>query len=770
MKKVALLISAVLVTYTTGLAQSFGLNIDNGEAKLWRFVSDEREQVEESSVMAVGDSLFLDSEQSATINLEENTRLLFRGKGALSLSIDNSSLSVHFDEGQILIDRNSPEKFSDIVIHHKGYDFTLEGTAVAIRSTRQGKPTAAVIRGSVQMSSQSGESLTILAGQFGAVDESGSLSSGDLSERAIQSLESWAGLEAESTEKEVADAIEADETEESFTEQLPETQDLTVDEQETETENIAEADGSALDVAEDQPASTDPVQPVSVPAEQSDDTEPQQPTEEKTAEEPETETVAAVTTAPPQAYSSSPNWEFGAGIVTVDGQQWTRLNLGVDVPIWKFGVFFDLEFFIDEKGDFSDKGWNFKDNWAEALARKVRYVRFGSEEDPLFVKFGALSNVTFGYGFVVDRFTNMLRYPDQRLPGLQLYVNDVSKFGITAQTLVADFLDFRNDGGVMAGRLAFRPFKTSQTPIVNGISIGATYATDRNMYAPAREWKAEKGAEDLEKIIESGELTENVREFMENRGINPDKMIADLETLRDAQKRTESFSIIGGDIGIPLIRNPLLSLDLYAQGATRQDRKGWGIGAPGISLNVWRLWASLEYRRVQGKFQPGHFDTYYLEERLRRDPLSTKVDHLKDDTLNGVFGRMGFNIANVLVVDGAYQYMIGKKDDNKDQRFEASATIGSMIMERIPKLNRAEAYYQKTRIGSDFRYNRDGERRSGNDSFFSKTPYTYYGYRTGFEIAEGASLVLDYRYGFKVDQDQNLVSDNHVSILTAITF
>ena len=139
------------------------------------------------------------------------------------------------------------------------------------------------------------------------------------------------------------------------------------------------------------------------------------------------------------------------------------------MPIWKFGVFFDVELFIDDQGKISDKGWNFKDEPLDAITRKIRYIRFGKEEDPLFIKFGGLSSVTLGYGFLVDRFTNMLHYPDQKLLGLQFNLNDIGPIGITLQTLVADFKDFKDDGGVVAARLAFAPLKMSEIPIIKGI-------------------------------------------------------------------------------------------------------------------------------------------------------------------------------------------------------------------------------------------------------------------------------------------------------------
>lgn len=192
-----------------------------------------------------------------------------------------------------------------------------------------------------------------------------------------------------------------------------------------------------------------------------------------------------------------------------------------------------------------------------------------------------------------------------------------------------------------------------------------------------------------------------------------------------------------------------------------------GNRAPGVALKVWKLWANLEYRHVQGKFTPGYFGTYYLDERVLRkyasDPkntkklqVSTKESRIPDDDLNGIYGRLGFNIADALIIDGAYQYLLGKEDE--DQRFEATASLGDIILSKIPKINKAEAYIFKTNIGTV------------NDAFFEKSEFMYWGYRAGLEISKGASLIWDSRYGYKKNDEGKLVSDNFISVQTAITF
>jgi hypothetical protein len=498
------------------------------------------------------------------------------------------------------------------------------------------------------------------------------------------------------------------------------------------------------------------------------------PVADKPAEKPADKTPAPSSAEAPE----KPSYELSAGSVTVNGQQWTRIAFGVDLPLWKFGVFFDLEAFLDQQGNFSNKGWDFKNDPYDAVMRKIRYVRFGHENDPLFVKVGGLSDVTIGHGFIVDHFTNMLHYPDQKLLGAQVYINDVTPIGLTVQAMSADLQEFRGkyDGGVGALRLAVKPLKMLSLPLLSNLSIGGTYAVDRNMYAPARDWQP---SEDQRRaLMDSMILTPAQKQQYRDSGLYNDSALSQIEKENAVKGLVKSFGIYGIDLNLPIITTSLLSLDLYAQSGMRDDSvPGWGFGAPGVALKLWRLNAQVEYRHTQGRFAPGFFDQYYLDERLTRSPtIETKAAMLQDDTLNGVFGALGFDIANVLVVNGSYQFMKGKTDEQKDQRFELTGNIGQAVLGRIPKIRKLEAYIYKTNVGSDIvKYDSTGTPVVTNgkftyDGFFEKTPFMYYGYRVGFEISPGATLICDTRFGFTRDNSGALVPNNNVCVQTAFTF
>ena len=780
MKRTASVVTALLLT----LAVSAGANpltvtVQKGSAEVIRSGTGEQTIISDTGSLASGDAISLAEGQLASVAIEKNAAILLKGPSSCTFSLSGSQLSIAIDDGQILLNRKKPYELSQVTITAKGFSFVPMGTCAAVKTSKEAQPTTAVVSGKVRMQSPSGAAIVVEQGNYGSVGSDGAPTTGALSPRAVESLNEWASsVPVSGTEDEAAPAggtkNQPSSAEPSNTATAPAP--TAAPSTSPATPEDASDSGEKTPAAEaqkDASTSSSGVQPAAkadatAPAAQEKAADKQQ---DDTAEKPEKKEEPGArkvdkTPAPP----SSPKWEISAGTATVDDEQWTRLAVGVDVPIWKFGIFFDVELFIDNDGNFSDKGWNFGDDWLDALSRKIRYIRFGQEGEPLFIKIGGLSSVTMGYGFLVDRFTNMLHYPDQKQLGLQFDLNDISPIGITLQTLVADFKDFDIDGGVVAARLGFRPLKMTGIPIVKGISLSGSYATDLNQFAPARKWDftmtGERWDRDLDGITDSSfyyddfgddPIYERIREIKQSND--------DFDTViehRDqwASRETDPFGLIGADIGIPIITTSLVGLDLYGQGALRDDGKhGWGIGAPGVSLKVWRIWANVEYRHVEGRFQPGYFGTYYLDERLLRDPeITTKEQRLADDTLNGVFGRLGFNIADVLLIDGSYQYMIGQQEESKDQRFEAVASLGELVLSKIPKLNRAEVYYYKSRIGNE------------DDAFFEKTPFMYFGYRAGFEIAAGASLIWDARYGFKHDENGRLVANNNISVQTAITF
>lgn len=802
-----LLSCAALIGAATINGSTFRATVENGSMTVVRKPSMDQLTITDTGTVLNTDSLIIPSGSSAHIQLEDSTLFLCKGPLNCGFNSDNISLKISLEgEGQIFLDRKKPYSMGWIEIVSKGFLFRPIGTSAAVKTTSNGSPSTAVLEGKMNMQSPNGEVIIIEKGNFGAVGSDGKLTSGSLPPKAVESLQQWingvknpgkTAPQSSVVQQDVAQPQQVMKTETVpvATEQqvapntTPVSTPAAAQATSTTPEKSAEADKTTppesgkkdkkknRQKTEAQAGSANPAavpaasESNNAPGSESKATTPGKETEKK----PDDSKQSSVPGAP-----AAPKWEMGAGLVTVDNQQWTRIALGVDVPLWKFGIFFDLELFIDADGRLSNKGWNFSDDWFDALTRKIRYIRFGQETDPLFVKVGGLSNVTLGYGFLVDRFTNMLHYPDQKLLGLQFNLNDLTPIGLTLQTVVADFKDFRNDGGVLGTRLGFKPLKMTQIPIVSGINIAGSYAVDLNQYAPARKWTVTAPASvRLYDYLRSKNISQK-EAFDETISIlNSDPRSDSVKYSKEkaATRADDQYGLIGGDVSAPLISSTILNLDLYGQAGMRDDGKhGWGIGAPGVALKLAMLWANVEYRRVQGRFTPGYFNTYYLDERIIRNytdlegtRISIKEDRIPDDNLNGVFGRLGFDIAHVLTIDGSYQYMVGKNRNNTDQRFEITGSIGDMIMQKIPKINRLEAYFTKSEIGN-YITEIDTNGNKTYDKFLDKTPFMYYGYRLGFEITQGASLICDWRFGYKTKSNGKLASNNFLSVQTAIAF
>ncbi|MFP4015157.1 MAG: hypothetical protein ACLFVQ_13805 [Chitinispirillaceae bacterium] len=790
-RKALLCLMAAAVLFQTAHSQTFKMNVGENEVDLWRFSSGQKETVKDSTVIGIGDTLYATADQEVAIQLESTSKLLVKGPAVLTFAGKDSKLDIVLNEGQVFLDRNEPHQFEELTLAVKGFSIVPLGTGVAVKTTRQGNPTTAVLKGQVEMMSPLGESITIGPRQFATVDPSGKLTSGGLNEKGLQQLEKWTGLRAESAQEKAVARAKEEPAEKAEDEApavvhtaavVPNDTEPAPEEPKAEAPSAEEPEAAqaAPDTEEkkDEPAKVEKpakktsasAQPISAPPSPKQETESASETAE-TQEAPEAETESAASEG---GLFQAPSYELGAGMATVNDEQWTRIALGIDVPIWKFGVFLDLELFLDADNQLSDKGWDFGDNWPDALARKIRYIRFGHENDPLYVKFGGLSDVTLGYGIIMDRFTNMLHYPDQKLLGLQFSLNDITPLGLTLQSVISDFAEAEEQGGIGALRLAVSPLKTTSIPLFKNLQVGATYALDRNVHAPAKKWTLSPEDALIKDLLLTEELQSSqdlIRTIIKKNSpdIDPDEFLRVLEEEEKIKNKVKPFDLAGLDVGLPIIQTPLLNMDLYGQAAVRlDDEEGWGMGAPGVQVEIWKLWGNLEYRRINGKFTSGFFDQYYLDERLSRETLESKADDLDSVTLNGVFGKIGADLSGFFTIEGSYQYLIG--EDDKDQRYGLSGHLGEQIISRIPKVSVAEIYLRNSNIGTTPQYTKDGIPVLGTKAgLFHKTEYMYWGYKAGFEISSGATLLWDYRYGWQM-KNGKLVSDNNMSLQTALQF
>ncbi len=776
-KKIAVVLLLMLTTWVVS-GTPIAFTVKSGQLLVKKAAQSEWTTIDSSIEIVSSDSVRVDSGGEAECIIFDVIALKCKDSCLFIINADEKKASLTLIRGQIFFNKEMAAGDITFEVKAKGCIFTPVGTAAAVKITPKGDPSIAVLRGNMRLTKPDGGTVDVSAGNYCTFNVSANAFTPvkPLPPKAVEALESWSGVIREET------ALQA--KEEGKTEEAPALQAVAA-----ETPSAPVADPSTEKTTE--PPSETPVEkPVSEAPkeeekeehvkEQADVAKPASPAgAEKQAEK---EAPAEEKPEKGKKEPDKPQWEISAGMVTVDNEQWTRIAFGVDVPIWRFGIFFDLELFLDAQGNFSNKGWDFSSGKEAgySLLRKIRYIRFNHPGDPVFIKLGGLDNVTFGYGFVVDRFTNMLHYPGEKLFGLQFDLNDLSPVGISLQTLIPDFKDFPNDGGILAARLAFKPFKMTEKPVLGGLSLAATVASDLNQYAPARDWDyslhGSKWDRDEDNVTDSTYLYNMYKDYpYYDDLVQAHKNLGDYDTKVEhkdewAKSAENKVVVLGGDLIAPIVNSKLVNLDLYGQAGVMVDDenddqfyKGWGIGAPGVGLTVGPVWARLEYRRVEDYFEPGYFGTYYLDERIKRTPnVYVKEDSLPPNDLNGVFGLCGVNIKNFVTLSGTYQRLIGGEGEDKvlDQRAEGEANVGSAILERIPKINKVGCFFYQTHID-----------KKKNRPFFYQSPYTFWGYRLGVEVFQGASVIWETRYGWKWNSDgDELVDDKTVTIQAALTF
>lgn len=459
------------------------------------------------------------------------------------------------------------------------------------------------------------------------------------------------------------------------------------------------------------------------------------------------------------ARAEVPRVGVAVGTVTVEGKQWQRISFRPDIPIGPFGVALDIELFLDQKGNISKKGWDFSTGQAarETIFRKIYYVRYGKPMEPIFMKVGALDDVTLGYGLIVDGYTNALEYPSVKRIGFQ---GDVRLGGgLRLQWVVNDLDDAFTGGPWFAAR--------ASAPLIGKLRIGGTFAVDLNQFAGLKDrdgddvpdamdpfpddgtaWTNTDADSDFPDEIPDYRVVKGDTVWVDTLDINGDNIYDRGEYRNLRAERAEPFkksenkdgiAIVGVDLGYPILEGPV-KLELYGQAAKfltgdEERRGGWGFAAPGLRLVAGPLRARLEYRNFQGRFRPEYFNDMYELERARivGDSAVTKEAGLDSVSLKGVFGKAVLRIMNIISVRASYQYLSGEE---RNQRFYVDGRALEPLLSQVPRLGEVSAYYHKDHIDT---------KEAG---FFDPTPNTIYGYRIGFKVGDGVQLVWHTHYQY----------------------
>jgi hypothetical protein len=472
------------------------------------------------------------------------------------------------------------------------------------------------------------------------------------------------------------------------------------------------------------------------------------PEEEIPEEVPEEEIPEVEEEEVPEPEEEGPfNLGAGLGSVTIDGVIYNQLALRPEIKFGKLGVGLDLVMYIDPQGNIR------KDEWDEPtdFFDKILYVSWGAKGDPFFVRYGTLENMTLGYGGLIYGYSNTMEFPEVRRIGL----NGGMKFGkFGTELFVANFKDFGRGGGLLGGRITFNP--------IEKLTLGANIVTDINQYSGLKDFDEDGVPDLLDDFPEEGDYAVDT---------DGDGIADEIDPDRDGDGYTDNSqdsSIVNNDIdgtvlkphpfdideedprsvlgfsvdaGYPVFSSKMFSINLYAEGNVLQfadDKSGIGLVPFGANATLFKfINLSFEYRMDSDYYAPRFFDQAY---DLDRVAISLNADSslsvtTKDQNLNisegqrvGYYGAASFGLFNLVSASASYTDMSSDEGDTL-RSFTAALVLNT---ENIPKISQAYAYYQRNNDDNPF-------------DFANPSPNTILGYRVGYEVSKGVSLVWDYR-------------------------
>lgn len=445
------------------------------------------------------------------------------------------------------------------------------------------------------------------------------------------------------------------------------------------------------------------------------------------------------------------------GATTINNQNYQQIGLRADIPIWKLGFGLDIQLYIDDQGNIREEDWDKFDDYLD----KIYYVRWAKKGDPFYLKVGGLENSSLGYGIIINNYSNMVQYPTYKRIGMESSFK-LGKVG--TELFLNNFKEaFADKPGMVMGARA-----TYDLPL--RFVAGATFASDFNEYNGLFDTDNDGYPDAIDSYPNDKKLVTEIDKMEKDLNGLPDATIEQViqtmiangaidstrkENMVKYDEETSSVSIIGADIGYPIISTDLLSLDVYAQ-AAQIVSYGFGFSAPGFKFKAGPVTAYAEYRHSGEEFIFGYFNNTYELERARTfgKQVVTKKQTLDyAQAMDGYYAGLGVDLFKWAMLNIGYQ-------DLKGDSLNAKSLRGDLSVTKIPKLSTAKAYYSQDNV----------------DDFTEwKTPSTIMGYVLGYEISSGVSMNFDYRFTFEDKNGNGKISgkdetNKSISIYTAIKF
>jgi len=509
----------------------------------------------------------------------------------------------------------------------------------------------------------------------------------------------------------------------------------------------------------------------------------QEPEPERSSDSSEPQADQPSTEQEPEPSAKKPvNLGLGVGSATIDGVIYNQVALRPELSFGKLGIGLDLVMYIDNEGAIR------KDEWDEAsdFIDKFLFIRWGQKSDPFWFKWGSLNNVTIGYGGLLAGYSNMMEFPSVRKVGINTGVS-FGNFG--TELFLSNMKDFSRGGTLMGLRGTYK--LSDAIPLTFGLNFimdmnqfsglkdvdGDTYPDMFDDFPTDKDYWNDTDGDGIADVNGGTKEPENGWDIDGDGDNIIDSADSDLTlkstpfSLKDNKATAQGFAF---DLGYPILRGKSLSLEAYMEfnklifpavaGDAYYSRKamgGTGITVPGVRASLFSfLNVSFEYRIKQGFFAPQFFDGSYDLSRVVAEfsedgtVIRTKDQVVLVDSSNtsGMYGSASADLFNLVSFSASYASMKGEGDvefNSFNARFDINA-------ENIPKLSVAQAYYLRNNDKNPF-------------DFSNPTINTIFGYKVGYEVSKGVSLIWDFRQYYR-DTGTGLEPVKQTTIETAFDF
>lgn len=343
----------------------------------------------------------------------------------------------------------------------------------------------------------------------------------------------------------------------------------------------------------------------------------------------------------------------GLGITSFGGKTFYTLNLSPEIALGKVGIGLDINLRIGQDGNLRQEDW---DDGVSSYLRLIRYIRYGNKREETYARFGQLDAARLGHGTIMYLYRNNASY-DARRVGLEFDL-DFGQFGF--ESMVSDLSTFN----IVGLRPFYRPLVQSGIPIVSGLELGATVVMDFN---------------------ENSSLTATPQSLYP--ATDNGQQLFDPALAR----RRGNLGVFGFDAGLPLVRLPIVDVDVYADFIKFFDYGSGGVvGISGALKNLGdlvTLSARLEHRVFGDNFQFAYFDGLYEQDRFQtlvrdttfnRSYVRTRANDLAFSSTPGpgVYGDLGASVLGKLLVFGSYQRLYATP---KNGQLHLSAGLKELI-------------------------------------------------------------------------------------------